>query len=88
MSDIALVCIGSILHAVTFTVGILVGTSLRKDVRNDSNEGTKKDEGWWHQPVSAGNQGGSSSRGPGGAKPVATAHLPVSAPVGRGSVWE
>jgi hypothetical protein len=87
MSDIALVCIGSILHAVTFTVGILVGTSLRKDVRNDNDEGTKE-AGWWHQPVSTGNQGGSLSRGPGGADKVATAHLPVSAPVGRGSVWE
>ncbi len=65
-----LVGIGSILHAVTFTVGVLVGISLRKDVRNDSNEGTKEDTGWWHQPVSTGTQGGARSRRPGGDQQV------------------
>jgi len=88
MSDIALICTASILHAVTFTVGVLVGISLRKDTRHDSNEGTTKDAGWWHQPVGVGTQGGARSRGTSGAEPVATAHLPERAPIGRGAFWE
>jgi hypothetical protein len=85
---IGLVCIGSVLHAVTFTVGVLIGVSLRKDSRHDdSNEGTKE-AGWWHQPASTGTQGGARSRGTSGAEPVSTSHLPERAPIGRGAFWE
>ena len=88
MSDIALVCIGSILHAVTFTVGILVGTSLRKDARHDSNEGTTKDTKWWHDPVGTGTQGGAGRSSGSSAGKERAAHSPERAPVGRGAHWE
>lgn len=89
MSDIALICTASILHAVTFTVGVLVGTSLRKDAKDDnSNEGTTKDKGWWHDPVGAGTESGSSSRGGSCAVKVGAARIAERAPIGRGSVWE
>jgi hypothetical protein len=70
MSDIALICAASILHAVTFAAGVLIGTSLRKDARHDdSNEGTTiKDADWWHDPVGPGTQGGIVCRGGSGAK--------------------
>ena len=88
MSDIALVCIGSILHAVTFTVGVLVGTSLRKDTRHDSNEGTTKDTKWWHDPVGTSTQGGAGRSGGSSAGKVGAARIAERAPVWRGAHWE
>ena len=59
MNDIALICVGSILHAATFAAGISVGIRLRKDTRHgNGNEGTTKDHSWWHTPISTGTQGG------------------------------
>jgi len=87
--NLAMLAVGQIIAAGVFALGVLVGCSLhRKDAKDDSNEGTTKDAGWWHQPVSTGTQGGSRSRRPGGAKPLTEADLPERAPVGRGSVWE
>ena len=88
MSDIALVCIGSILHAVTFTVGILVGTSLRKDARHDSNEGTTKDTKWWHDPVGTSTQGGAGRSGGSSAGKERAARIAERPLVVRGADWE
>lgn len=90
MSDFAFIFIGSVLHAVTFTVGILIGASLRKDARhdNDSNEGTKKDAGWWHDPVGTSTQGGAGRSGGSSAGKERAARVAERPPVGRGSVWE
>lgn len=88
MSDIALVCIGSILHAVTFTVGILVGTSLRKDTRHDSNEGTTKEQSWWHDAIGTESQGGARRSGGSSAGTVGAARASERVPVGRGAHWE
>jgi hypothetical protein len=61
MNDIALIFVGSILHAATFAAGISVGIRLRKETRHgNGNEGTK-DKNWWHTPVSTGVEGSSGS---------------------------
>jgi hypothetical protein len=52
-SQLALVCAGFSLNAMTFVLGVCVGVALhsRKDLRNDnSNEGTTKDSNYWHLP--------------------------------------
>jgi hypothetical protein len=85
--NLAMLAVGQIIAAGMFSLGVLVGSSLRKESKDDSNEGTTKDKGW-HDPVGTSAEGGSRSRRPGGADSVTTAHLPISAPIGRGSVWE
>jgi hypothetical protein len=53
-SQLALVCAGFSLNAMTFVLGVCVGVALqsRKDLRNDnSNEGTTKDSNYWHLPA-------------------------------------
>ena len=88
MSDFAFIFIGSVLHAVTFTAGILIGTSLRKDTRHDSNEGTTKDPKWWHDPVGTGTEGGSGRSGGSSAGKVGAARIAERAAFGRGAFWE
>jgi hypothetical protein len=90
MSDIAFIFIGSVLHAVTFTAGILIGASLRKDARhdNDSYEGTKKDQKWWHDPVGPSIEGGIERRGGSSANEKRAARIAERAAFGRGPFWE
>jgi len=88
VNDIALICIGSILHAATFAAGISVGIRLRKDTRHgDNNEGTKN-QTWWHTPISTGVERGVGLGGQcrTGQKPKA--NTAERAPFGRGSVWQ
>jgi hypothetical protein len=64
--NLAMLAVGQIIAAGVFALGVLVGSSLhRKEATNDdSNQGTAKDKGWWHDPVGTGNQGGTvRSRG-------------------------
>jgi hypothetical protein len=88
MSEFAFIFIGSVLHAVTFTAGILIGASLRKDTRHDySNEGTKEDKGW-HDPVGPGTQGGAQRRSGSSANEKRAARIAERAAFGRGPFWE
>jgi hypothetical protein len=50
LEQITAVCIGMTFNACTFVLGVLVGCSLRKrkDSNEHSDEGAKKDQGWWH----------------------------------------
>lgn len=87
--DLALIVTGMIVVAGAFACGILFGTSLRKDVRDDGNEGTKaKDTGWWHEPVGRGTANGPGCGGPCRAGKEPAARAAKRAPVGRGTVWE
>jgi hypothetical protein len=75
VNDIALIFVGSILHAATFAAGISVGIRLRKDTRHDdSNEGTKKGRNWWHTPVSTGAEGSTGCGGSSGSWKVKQAN--------------
>jgi hypothetical protein len=85
--NLAMLAVGQIIAAGMFALGVLVGCSLRKDAKDDSNKGTKE-AGEWHQPRGIGVEGGAFSRRPGSANTVAKADLPIRAPIGRGSVWE
>ena len=85
--NLAMLAIGQIIAAGMFALGVLVGCSLQKDVKDDSDKGTKE-EGEWHKPRGIGVEGGAFSRRSGSSKPVATACATERAPVGRGSVWE
>jgi hypothetical protein len=90
VSDFAFIFIGSVLHAVTFTVGILIGASLRKDARHDydSNEGTTKDKGWWHDTVGTGTEGGDGRSSGSSANEKRAARIAERAAFGRGAFWE
>ena len=50
VEQIVLVCAGFSANALTFVLGVMVGLALtsRKESKNDSNEGTKKDPAHWH----------------------------------------
>jgi hypothetical protein len=85
--NLAMLAVGQIIAAGMFALGVLVGCSLQKDVKDDNDKGTKE-AGEWHQPRGIGVEGGAFSRRPGGAHTVAKADLPIRAPIGRGSVWE
>jgi len=85
--NLAMLAVGQIIAAGMFALGVLVGSSLRKDAKDDSNEGTKE-ESEWHKPRGVGIEGGAFSRRSCGASTVAKADLPIRAPIGRGSVWE
>jgi hypothetical protein len=63
--NLAMLAVGQIIAAGVFALGVLVGSSLhRKEATNDdSNQGTAKDKGWWHDPVGPGTQGGIERRG-------------------------
>jgi hypothetical protein len=88
MNDFAFIFMGSVLHAVTFTAGILIGASLRKDTRHDySNEGTK-DQNWWHTPISTGTQGSTERRCGSSANEKRAARIAERAAFGRGPFWE
>lgn len=88
--DLALIVTGMIVVAGAFACGILFGTSLRKDVRDDDcNAGTKANEsGWWHEPVGRVAANGSGCGGPCRAGKEPAARAAKRAPVGRGTVWE
>ena len=65
--NLAMLAVGQIIAAGMFSLGVLVGSSLRKDSTNDnSNEGTK-DKDKWHHPVSTDAEGGTERRGGSGA---------------------
>jgi len=85
--NLAMLAVGQIIAAGMFSLGVLVGCSLQKDVKDDNDKGTKE-ESEWHKPRGIGVEGGAFSRRPGGANTVAKADLPIRAPIGRGSVWE
>jgi hypothetical protein len=65
--NLAMLAVGQIIAAGMFALGVLVGCSLRKDAKDDSNEGTKE-AGEWHEPACTGTQGGIVCRGGSGAK--------------------
>jgi hypothetical protein len=50
VEQIVLVCAGFSVNALTFVLGVMIGLALtsRKESKNDSNEGTKKDPAHWH----------------------------------------
>jgi len=85
--NLAMLAVGQIIAAGMFSLGVLVGSSLRKESKDDNDEGTKE-ESEWHKPRGVGIEGGAFSRRPSGANTVAKADLPIRAPIGRGSVWE
>ena len=85
--NLAMLAVGQIIAAGMFALGVLVGCSLQKDVKDDNDKGTKE-AGEWHKPRGIGVEGGAFSRRPSGAHTVAKADLPIRAPIGRGSVWE
>ena len=89
IENLAMLATGQIIAAGMFALGVLVGSSLRKDAKDDSNEGTKANEiGWWHDPVSTGTQGGARRSIGSGAGKVGATRAPERAPVGRGAHWE
>ncbi len=48
-ATLAAICCGFIVNALTFVLGVLVGSSLtRKDARHDSDNNSKKDPAHWH----------------------------------------
>jgi len=60
--NLAMLAVGQIIAAGMFSLGVLVGSSLRKESNDDNgNEGTK-DKGRWHQPVGGNAQGGIERR--------------------------
>lgn len=62
--DLAMLATGQIIAAGMFALGVLVGSSLRKDVKDDnSNERTKASHIKWHDPVSGNAQGGAGRSG-------------------------
>jgi hypothetical protein len=86
--NLAMLATGQIIAAGMFALGVLVGSSLRKESNDDnSNEGTTKDKGW-HDPVSTGTQGGAGRSGGSSANEKRAARIAERVPVGRGSVWE
>ena len=88
--NLAMLAVGQIIAAGMFSLGVLVGVSLhRKDAKDDnSNEGTKEDQNWWHDPVGPSTQGGAERRGGSSAGQERQARIAERPPVGRGSVWE
>ena len=85
--NLAMLAVGQIIAAGMFALGVLVGSSLRKDAKDDSNEGTKE-EGEWHKPRGIGVEGGAFSRRASSSNPFTKASATERAPVGRGAVWE
>jgi len=85
--SLAMLAVGQIIAAGMFSLGVLVGSSLRKDAKDDSNEGTKEDK-VWHDVVGTSTQGGAERRGGSSARKERAAHSSERAPVGRGTVWE
>ena len=48
-ATLAAICCGFIANALTFVLGVLVGSSLtRKDARHDNDNHQKKDAAYWH----------------------------------------
>jgi len=85
--NLAMLAVGQIIAAGMFALGVLVGCSLQKDVKDDSDKG-KKEEGEWHKPRGIGIEGGAFSRRSGSSKPFAKTSATERAPIGRGSIWE
>ena len=57
--DLAMLATGQIIAAGMFALGVLVGSSLRKESKDDnSNERTKASRIKWHHPVSGNAEGG------------------------------
>ena len=87
--NLAMLAVGQIIAAGMFSLGVLVGSSLRKDAKDDNNdEGTTKDTKWWHDPVGTSTQGGAGRSGGSSAGKERAARIAERVPVGRGSVWE
>ena len=86
--NLAMLAVGQIIAAGMFSLGVLVGSSLRKDAKDDnSNEGTTKDKGW-HGPVGTGSEGGAGRSGGSSAGKVGAARATERPPVVRGADWE
>jgi len=86
--NLAMLAVGQIIAAGMFSLGVLVGSSLRKDAKDDSsNEGTKEDKGW-HDPVGTSTEGGIERRGGSSARKGSASGAPERAPIGRSSLWE
>jgi len=85
--NLAMLAVGQIIAAGMFSLGVLVGSSLRKDAKDDSNEGTKEDKGW-HDPVGTSTQGGAERRGGSSANEKRAARIAERAAFGRGAFWE
>jgi len=85
--NLAMLAVGQIIAAGMFALGVLVGCSLRKDAKDDSNEGTTKDKGG-HDPVGASTQGGAERRSGSSANEKRAARIAERAAFGRGPFWE
>lgn len=87
--DLGLIVTGMAVVAGAFACGVLVGTSLRKDVQHgNSDEGTKEESGWWHEPVGLGTANRTGCGGTCRTGKERAARAAERAPVGRGDVWE
>ena len=87
--NLAMLAVGQIIAAGMFSLGVLVGSSLRKDAKDDnSNEGTTKDPKWWHDPVGTSTQGGAGRSGGSSAREKRAARIAERAAFGRGAFWE
>ena len=86
--NLAMLAVGQIIAAGMFALGVLVGSSLRKDAKDDNNnEGTKEDKGW-HDPVGPGFEGGAGRSGGSSANEKRAARIAERAAFGRGAFWE
>ena len=86
--NLAMLAVGQIIAAGMFSLGVLVGSSLRKDAKDDnSNEGTTKDQGW-HDPVGTGSEGGAGRSSGSSANEKRAARIAERAAFGRGAFWE
>ena len=87
--NLAMLAVGQIIAAGMFSLGVLVGSSLRKDAKDDNdNEGTTKGKGWWHDPVGTGLESGAGRSGGSSAGKVSAARIAERAAFGRGAFWE
>jgi hypothetical protein len=77
--NLAMLAVGQIIAAGMFALGVLVGCSLRKDAKDDSNEGTKEDKGW-HNAVGPSVESGIERRGGSSARKERQARSPERAP--------
>jgi hypothetical protein len=86
--NLAMLAVGQIIAAGMFSLGVLVGSSLRKESKDDiSDEGTKEDKGW-HDPVGTSTKSGIERRGGSSANQKRAARIAERAAFGRGPFWE
>lgn len=61
--NLAMLAVGQIIAAGMFALGVLVGSSLRKDSTDDNSNEGKKDKDKWHHVLSGNAEGGTQRRG-------------------------